>query len=845
MEGQYGGKGKNHFKCAKPEDAIVRFLALVMLFFLPFSPSATAEGSRGFLVSQGRARAAIVAGNGEFCQFVGKELQRYLEAFSGAKLEILTPEEARKRPKDWGWILVGGPQANELVREAVSRRLVNFEGLKPEGFILRTTRLEGRRVLVVGGNEEAASMYAAYDLLERYGAVFLLTGDILPEKKADLEFRDFDVRSDPAFRRRGFLVSFIYPNRSIMSMQDEREFLDQMAKMKMNYLQIFWFPYEPWLKYEYRGEAKWMGDVARKETGYVLWARDFGSFMTSEMKVGREHFKKVGVYPRLAPPEFQQIENNEQAFEAAQKYLHEVIAYAASRKIKVWLDVDATSVVPNLARYTTRTLTLPFHPIFGTFMCPDNPVSLELNENRLNSLVRTYSDAEGFFLYLPEAYPVCNQDGKDRQFYQNLRSQYPGEAEARAAFTGDIAQDNATVIDSNSGSVYFVQNFMEARDRMAPGVKLGIGGLGRLYLWPNLHKMFPASVPFTDMESRAIWTPTGVPMEMFGGMGERENTLLNRIDDDSDMLGMQFNVNLYYKDRVLEGGLKYGLAGFASQMNRARGTETNTKYMADGEWNPHLTPQEFYRDYASRIFGERALPRVLKAFQTLEKNEEYLGWTGRGNFSCCGPPEELSVAYQYSKQPNPFDGPRLRGWRPYITRLHNQIAAYTGSIEMLQEALAGLQSARSDVAPSARAYLAFLTNRTEAYILHLQTLITWEQAYIDLDSAFATYRQGAERKEFLARLDKGLKEFEDARSKAVTMGEKWSEIVDHPSDLGVLYRINVFMVEGTELTAKLMENIDNFHHGRDYAEPVDFGKIYVSWPALEPPWEESDYVAPQ
>ena len=70
----------------------------------------------GFLVSQGRARAAIVAGNGESYDSVGKELQRYFEAFSGAKLEILTPEEARKRPKDLGWILVGGPQANELVR---------------------------------------------------------------------------------------------------------------------------------------------------------------------------------------------------------------------------------------------------------------------------------------------------------------------------------------------------------------------------------------------------------------------------------------------------------------------------------------------------------------------------------------------------------------------------------------------------------------------------------------------------------------------------------------------------------------------------------------------------------
>jgi len=218
MEGQSRQKGKNHSERAVTGESMVRILALVALFVLSLGLSTTAGGSMGFLVSQGQARAAIVAGQGEFYRFVGQEVQRYFEAFSGVKLEIVTPEEARKRPKDWGWILVGGPQANELVREAASRKLVNFEGLKADGFILRTLRLEGRRVLVAGGNEEAATMYAAYDLLERYGAVFLLTGEILPEKKPELELRDFDVRSDPAFRRRGLFFGFFYPNQSIMSM---------------------------------------------------------------------------------------------------------------------------------------------------------------------------------------------------------------------------------------------------------------------------------------------------------------------------------------------------------------------------------------------------------------------------------------------------------------------------------------------------------------------------------------------------------------------------------------------------------------------------------------------------
>jgi len=169
-----------------------------------------------------------------------------------------------------------------------------------------------------------------------------------------------------------------------------------------------------------------------------------------------------------------------------------------------------------------------------------------------------------------------------------------------------------------------------------------------------------------------------------------------------------------------------------------------------------------------------------------------------------------------------------------------------GSVKMLQEALDSLESARSKAEPRSQAYLAFLINRTEAYILHMQTVITWDQAFVDLDSAFAAYRSGAERNEFVSRLDKSLKEFEEARSKAVTTGEKWSEMVDHPSDLGVLYWINVFMIDGTEQTAKLVESIDNFHHGRDYTELPDFGKIFVPWPPLATvPWQAAEEVAPQ
>lgn len=807
-----------------------------------FAPSHALAGS---LVASGKPEAVIVASLDEPTRFAAAELQRYIEAFTGVKLEVLSPSEARQRPSDIAWVLVGGPQRNDLVHAASEDHLVSFENLKTDGFLLQTIRIEGREALVVGGNDDASTMYAVYDLLERYGATFLLTGDILPEKTASLELRAFKVRNEPAFSRRGLFVSFIYPSRSIMSVPEEKQFIDQMVKMKMNYLVIFQFPYEPWMKYAYRGETKWLGDVAGKNSGYDQWSRDFGTYKTTGI-IGEEHFKAAGVYPRLEPPEFQHIENNDDAFTAAKSYLQETIAYAVKRNIKVWLAIDVTSAVPNLARYTTRVLSLPFHPLFGTFICPNNPVSWDLNELQLKTMAEDYPLAEGYFLSLSEAYPVCNQTPQDRAFYLGLRSLYPGEDNARTAFTVDIVQDNDTLVDSNSGSIYLIQKLIDAKSRIAPQAKIGILGLGRLYMAPYIDKLFPKNVPFTDMESSGVWTPGGVPMQMFGGMGARENTLSNRIDDDNGMLGMQFNVNLYYRDQVLEGGLKYGLAGFDSQMNRARGTEQNTKYMAEGEWNPHLTPSEFYRDYTSRIFGEWAAPEIFRAFQILEKHEEYLGWIAASNFSCCGPPRQLDIAYQYSKQPNPFDGPRIKEWRPFISKSHDEIDLFKGSIKMLREALAHMRSAQPYAAPRSQQYLAFLINRTDSYILHLETLIEWNQAYIDFDSAFQLKDQGAEQAVFVRQLDESLGRFHDAQAKAKATAEKWSQLVDHPSDLGVLYRIDTFMVTGTDITFDLMQNIDNFYHGRDYVKPVDFGEVYVSWPVLAAtPWQASEDTPPQ
>jgi len=827
---------QTHYKMTEKSRAIqLPRRVLVLAFLLIFSEttgvsSNSARANAGAMIAaHGRPESVIVVGNhaGASDRFVAGELQRYIEMLSGAKLEVITAGEASRQAKGLSLLLVGGPQANELVGDAAHRGQISFDKLKPEGYLLHRTMVQGRPALVAGGNDEAGTMYAAYDLLERLGLVFLLTMDILPEKKPDVALPALADRVEPAFRRRGVHVDNCYPNQTIWSLADWQRTIDQMAKMRMNYLQIFWFPNTPWLTYEYRGEKNFLGDASVKESGYMLWREGQGSFLVKDMTVGREHFR----HPRIAPPELQDVETPAQACAKAQDLLRAVITYAQTRKIDTWLAIDPVSAPPNLARFARhRAGDLPFQPILGgAYMCPDDPVAHEINENRLRSLFATYPGAQGYFLWFPELYPVCD-DPQSRAYTLVERPKFFADETLHWKAYANYERNPDRVVDSDVGSLELIGSALAARDRINPRVQVGIGAFGRGFVYPLIDRMFPKTVPLTDMISRGIWTPTGVPMGDYGGMGERERTVITRSDDDGSMLGMQFSVNMYYQDRTFEGALENGVTGHATQVNRARGMEQNERYMAEGGWQPHLTPDDFYRSYSRRIFGEAAAPEILKAFQILEQNEAYLGWTGRGNFPCCGLPREISIIRLYAEQGNPYDGPTFTNWAGFLDHARDEPVYYEHSVDMLHQALSHLEQAEKVAAPGSRAELNYLCNKTQAYALHLETLVTLDKAYLELDAAFQA--RAGNREEFMRRLDRSVEMFHAANRQAVAMATKFSEIIDDPSDLGVLYRINVYMIDGTDVLQKFMQNIDDFHHGRPYLNPVPLEKLFLAWPRI-------------
>ncbi len=465
-------------------------------------------------------------------------------------------------------------------------------------------------------------------------------------------------------------------------------------------------------------------------------------------------------------------------------------------------------------------------------MCPADPALHEMNENRLRALVETYPEADGYTLYLTENYPDCRGEA-DRALLLRERTQYAGIVEDWPRHYNNAYERNPTVLlDSNAGSVYVIRKMLEARDRLAPHARIAIGGIGRGFVLPALHQILPKDIPFVDMESGALWTPAGIALHLFGGMGERPRTLIHRLDDDAAMFGLQFNVGLYHRDRLLPDATKHGLNGWLGQVNRLRGKEANYRFLAEGSYETDLQPRDFYARHARRLFGARAAPAMEKAFAALEANEEFLGWTGAYNFPCCNPLDEGLLAWQYARQPNYFDGPR--DWylfRQRQPRADPQVQARDGVSRRGDRGAARGRAAGSPARPGGVRVPAQQDRVVPPAVPNAgrppPSLHRLGRGVPPEGRGPVPGVRGPDRSR--AR--------QVRRSARAGPPDHRAVCRDHRPSFGhgVLYRANINLAIGLELTEQTMANVVHFHRGRGYTAPPQWNRIFHDYPVFGRP----------
>lgn len=124
-----------------------------------------------------------------------------------------------------------------------------------------------------------------------------------------------------------------------------------------------------------------------KESGFVAWPGASGT--ADSVVTGRECFPPNGY---MGPPEFAGVQTPEDARRTAREFLREVIRYAHSRKVRVWLaSGEIPFVPPNLAPPNVPKMK-PFY--CGVAIPHGEPAVLDIREAAMRSMIQTYPEAD-------------------------------------------------------------------------------------------------------------------------------------------------------------------------------------------------------------------------------------------------------------------------------------------------------------------------------------------------------------------------------------------------------------------------------------------------------------------
>ena len=159
--------------------------------------------------------------------FAALELQHFLRRMTARPADFAAVDDGQTPAGDL--LLVGGADSNSLTRSLAPSLGVDAGSVRrlgPEGYLLKSTVTNGRRVTLVAGGGRVGTLYAAYDLLYRLGCRWFAPGDLHQEVPHVEALVDLEASERPDYETRGFHA---WEDRA------DPDFLLWMARNRLNY----------------------------------------------------------------------------------------------------------------------------------------------------------------------------------------------------------------------------------------------------------------------------------------------------------------------------------------------------------------------------------------------------------------------------------------------------------------------------------------------------------------------------------------------------------------------------------------------------------------------------------
>jgi len=686
-------------------------------------------------------KVAVVIGEEapELDRYAAVELCGYLEKLYGIRT---TPSEKASEEAEVV-ILVGNPETNPAVAKAFGTEA--WPKLTDQGIVLKIASLKGKPVLVVGGGSPKATLWAVYELVERWGVRYLLHGDVLPDDAGEFRLPTEEVTLEPKLRIRQWRVlnDFACGPES-WGMADYRPVLDQLAKFRFNRIYVSTYPWQPFLHLEVDG-------VARKSAS--LWY-EYKYPITDDMP-GRELF---GNRPEFWNPDLPFDAPYEEFAAAGEKLVHNLMAHAHARGMECAMPVHLLHFPPEFkglpgdwesTRQMTQEVIVP-----GSKTSPEDLDLIALAATVLQATVNTYPEVDYLVLSMPER---RHWTERYEEAWHALDAKYGiseitslEEVVAAAGKRPDVPGDIARAATEAKGDLvtlcFYDRLLTEHRalaDSRRPDMKFIYRAVAE-ELFPILSQILP---PGSETLNFLAYTPARVVQrrEAIARLNTEKipATLIFTLHDDNvGLLPALTTGSLHELTKDLR---QHGWAGYMTRYWLISDHDPCVAYMARAAWDSEATPESVYRDQIRATCGEAAILDMLTMFRELEETSILLEW------------KALGLAF-------PVPGMMTKHWQQGLMPEVNVEAR-----EGYQRALAATQQAREKTPEEKRAYVDYWIGRLEYGVGYFDTI----------ESARATAT--AEKS---GKPDEALRHAEEALAKARIALEAYAGVARDQSDRG-------------------------------------------------------------
>jgi hypothetical protein len=559
-------------------------------------------------------RVAVVVGDQapDLERYAAEQLCDYLSKLFGidTRPETSIPESAGSI------FLIGSPRSNQLVRK--SRASTRFARLGGQGIVVERTSFGKRPALVVGGPTPQASLWAVYELVERYwGVRYLLHGDILPPP-GRFNVPDAHVRMEPLLPVRQWrVVNELACGPASWGLADYRPVLDQLAKMKFNRLLVTLWPHQPFLDYQYAG--------IRRSSADLFFGYRFP--ISSEMP-GRALF---GNAKQFWNPDLPDEGSYEDFTKAGIRHVRGLMAYGRERGMGSVIAVSPLEFPPEFAPALNSSQKI--HQLGELSIVPgettaiDDPKLNGLVTSILQAAVNTYPEAEAIGLGMPE----------HRQWMKEYQR-------AWTSFDTRYGVSRDALLDEMIEAAGHRKGFHSAPERAVAEVK---GDLVNLFFYDALirgKKVFESTKrpkipviyrnvaeelypvlgrvlrPGDELLNFVDYTPSRIVRrrEALAQVPSKQNPalLIHTLHDDNVGLLPQLATGSFHE--LTQDLRKHGWSGFSTRYWLIADHDPVIAYLAKASWDEATTPDAVYRDQWNAICGGDCVEPMVEAMRQVE-----------------------------------------------------------------------------------------------------------------------------------------------------------------------------------------------------------------------------------